>query len=92
MILKEKRKTNMILLIVYKIQERHTILMESIGYLDVEEYALQKAIKIRNYSLVYIFMGAVLELGFYSLYNTVLHPFSNILKNTDKLESKQYLF
>ena len=89
MILKEKRKTNMILLIVYKIQERHTILMESIGYLDVEEYALQKAIKIRNYSLIYVFVGCILELGFYSLYNTVLHPFANILNNTDKAESKQ---
>ena len=92
MILKEKEKLIWSALIVYKIQERHTILMESIGYLDVEEYALQKAIKIRNYSLIYVFVGTVLELGFYSLYNTVLHPFSNILKNTDKLESKQYLF
>ena len=63
--------------------------MESIGYLEVEEYALQKAIKIRNYSLIYVFIGSILELGFYSLYNTVLHPFSSILNNTEKPESKQ---
>ena len=40
--------------------QKPRILMESIGYLEVEDYALQKAIKIRNHSLIYVFLGSIL--------------------------------
>ena len=65
---------------VSKMQERHDILWNSIGYLQEEQDALDTGIMIRDVSLSAVIVGSLLETGFFYLYNGMFHPLANILK------------
>ena len=66
---------------VYKMQERHNILWNSIGYLDEEQKALERGYQILVSSVVWLILGSLGQAIFFQLYNDKLHPFANILKN-----------
>ena len=65
-------------------EERHNVLERSIGYLDMEQEALDIGVWIRNWSVVFILFGTVLEIGCFYVYNGVFHPFANILQDPSK--------
>ena len=62
-------------------QERHDLLARSIGYLDMEQEALDNGYRIFFSALAFLIAGTLLELKFFQLYNGSFHPFANILKN-----------
>ena len=68
---------------VSKMQERHDILWNSIGYLPEEQEALDTGIMIRNGSLTAVIVGSLMETGFFYLYNGMFHPLANILKDPE---------
>ena len=73
----------MFLFKVSKMQERHDILWNSIGYLQEEQDALNTGIMIRDVSLSAVIVGSLLETGFFYLYNGMFHPLANILKDPE---------
>ena len=72
-------------------EERHEILEKSIGCLAMEIEALEKGRIIRDWALIYLVVGSILELIFFKLYNGCFHPFANILKDQYGLDCKKYL-
>ena len=60
-------------------QERHTLLYETIGYLEEEQIALTRGYGILIGSFAFIVLGTVLEAISFWLYNGKWHPFANIL-------------
>ena len=69
-------------------QERHDLLARSIGYLDMEQEALDNGYRILFSALAFLIIGTLLELKFFQLYNRTFHPFANILKNPVSDEGK----
>ena len=69
-------------------QERHDLLEKSIGYLDMEQEALENGYLISYSSVLFIFVGTLLELMFFHLYNGAFHPFANILKESGPNEGR----
>ena len=65
-------------------EDRHDVLERSIGYLDMEQEALDMGKLIRNWSVAFILFGSLLEIGCFYLYNGVFHPFANILQDPSK--------
>ena len=61
-------------------EQRHELLWNTIGYLKMEQEALDRGRMIRNWSLIYMFVGTLLEAFFFFLYNGICHPFAKILK------------
>ena len=68
----------------FKMQERHDILEKTIGYLELEENALLKCYCLITSSVILVFVGAILQMFFFWLYNGKYHPFANILKGNEK--------
>ena len=66
---------------VYKMQERHDILARTIGYLDEEQEAMETGYLLLYASFSLIFVGILLEILFFWMYNGSCHPFANILKD-----------
>ena len=64
---------------VFKMQERHTVLAETIGYLQEEKDAIYRGHVLLIGSLVFIFISTILQVIFFWLYNGTCHPFANIL-------------
>ena len=62
-------------------QERHDILARTIGYLDEEQKALKRGYLLLYASFSTIFVGTLLEILFFWMYNGPCHPFANILKD-----------
>ena len=62
-------------------KERHDLLARTIGYLDMEQEALDNGYTILFSALVFLIFGTLLELKFFHLYNGTFHPFANILKD-----------
>ena len=62
-------------------QERHDILARTIGYLDEEQKALDTGYVLLYASFSMIFVGNLLEILFFWMYNGPCHPFANILKD-----------
>ena len=60
-------------------QERHDILARTIGYLDEEQKALDTGYWLLYASFSLIFVGTLLEILFFWMYNGSCHPFANIL-------------
>ena len=69
-------------------KERHDLLARTIGYLDMEQEALDNGYTILFSSLVFLIFGTLLELKFFHLYNGTFHPFANILKNPGSEEGR----
>ena len=70
-------------------QERHDILARTIGYLDEEKEALDTGYLLLFGSFTMIFIGTLLEILFFWMYNGSYHPFANILTNySDEDECK----
>ena len=69
-------------------QERHDLLARSIGYLDMEQDALDYGYGIFFSALAFLIVGTLLELKFFQLYNGSFHPFANILKNPGSEEGR----
>ena len=63
-------------------QERHTILAETIGYLKKEQEALDRGYLILIGSSLFIVIGTILQVVFFWLYNGKCHPFANILEDS----------
>ena len=62
-------------------QERHDVLARTIGYLDEEQEALETGYLLLYASFSLIFVGTLLEILFFWMYNGSCHPFANILKD-----------
>ena len=69
-------------------QERHNLLARTIGYLDMEQEALDTGYRIFFSALAFLIVGTLLELKFFQLYNGTFHPFANILKSPELEECK----
>ena len=67
-------------------QERHDILIRTIGYLDEEQEAMDTGIMLLFGSTVTMVVGSLLQILFFYLYNGPFHPFANIL--VDETEGK----
>ena len=67
-------------------QERHNILAKTIGYLDEEQEALERAYYLLFASFTVLINGSVMEFLFFFLYNGIFHPFVNILKYPESEE------
>ena len=63
-------------------KERHDLLARTIGYLDMEQEALDTGYMILFSALAFLIVGTLLELKFFQLYNGSFHPFANILKGS----------
>ena len=70
-------------LAVFKMEERHEVLWNSIGYLQEEQDALDRGKLIRNTSLSCVIIGSIIETIFFSLYNNKFHPMADILKEVE---------
>ena len=66
---------------VFKMQERHNILFQTIGYLDEEQDALVRGYRLLFGSFAIVIIGSCLEAWFFWLYNGSCHPFAKILKD-----------
>ena len=78
--------------LVSKMQERHDVLTNTIGYLPQEEEALKTGYYLLIGSLSMVIVGTILEVLFFWLYNGSCHPFANILKvssNNFKFKTKR---
>ena len=73
---------------VMKMQERHTILERFIGYLDKEQEALDMGYWLLTTAFILMGIGTFLEMIFFWLYNGLLHPFANILKDDTNPEDE----
>ena len=71
-------------------QERHSILKMTIGYLDEEQEALDRGYRLMVGSFLCILVGSLLEFYFLHLYNGSCHPFSNILKDPEPSKVNYY--
>ena len=60
-------------------QERHDILIRTIGYLDEEQEAMDMGNMLLIGSTVTMVAGSLLQILFFYLYNGRFHPFANIL-------------
>ena len=70
-----------IIISVFKMQERHNILSQTIGYHKEEQEALDRGYYLLYSSFTFIIIGSLLEVGFFWIYNGPWHPFANILKD-----------
>ena len=70
----------------YKIQERHTFLSNTIGYLQEEQDALNKVKLILILSILYIFFASLLEIICFYYYNDKWHPFNSILVTGENIQ------
>ena len=64
-------------------EERHELLWNTIGFLKMEQEALDRGQMIRNAALIYMLVGTLLEAFFFFLYNGICHPFAKILNDSD---------
>ena len=65
-------------------QERHDILIRTIGYLDEEQEALDRGYLLLIGSTIAMIGGSLLQILFFYLYNGPFHPFANILVDEDE--------
>ena len=70
-----------LIILVFKMEERHDLLRHTIGYLQEEQDALDRGRFLRNLSLVYIVVGSGFETLFFFFYNNWFHPFAKILQD-----------
>ena len=70
-----------LIILVFKMEERHELLRHTIGYLQEEQDALDRGRFLRNLSLVYIVVGSGFETLFFFFYNNWFHPFAKILQD-----------
>ena len=70
-----------IIISVFKMQERHDILSQTIGYHKEEQEALDRGYYLLYGSFTFIIIGSLLEIWFFWIYNGPWHPFANILKD-----------
>ena len=72
-------------------QERHNILARTIGYRDEEQEALDTGYLLLYASFSLIFVGTLLEILFFWMYNGSCHPFANILKDYSDEEKCKFM-
>ena len=65
-------------------QNRHDILLQTIGCLKEEQDALEKGYFLLLGSFILVVIGSLLEAWFFWLYNGSWHPFNKILKDPSK--------
>ena len=61
-------------------QERHDILLRTIGCLEEEQEALKRGYVLFLGSFALVVIGSLLQSWFFWLYNGSWHPFNKILK------------
>ena len=74
-----------------KIEERHSFLYDTIGYLPEEKEAFEKVNFLLFGSFGYMIVGSVLEMILFYLYNNKCHPFKNILVSDDGQKSSRMI-
>ena len=77
--------------IALKIQERHSFLHDTIGYLPEENEAFESVNFLLFGSFGYIIGSSILEMILFYLYNSKFHPFKNILVSDDGLKSSSMI-
>ena len=67
---------------VMKMQERHSVLEKSIGFLDEEQKSLTMGYSLLLTTVTILMIGTAFQVLFFWMYNGTYHPFSNILKES----------